>query len=197
MDPTEVVVMARANVRGQLVDAAMSRFLEHGFNGTGVKDITDQAGVPKGSFYNHFESKEALGVELVRLYASAQHVEMLDDTSIAPIQRLRAHFGFLADAGMAGDYGRGCMFGNFGVELSGQSESIRRQVESGLDAWSERVAALLAEAGALGQLHSPLEDETLGRFIVGAWQGAVLRAKVTKTRAPLDDFFQVFDVLTT
>jgi TetR/AcrR family transcriptional repressor of nem operon len=189
--------MARANVREQLVDAAMSRFMEHGFNGTGVKDITDQAGVPKGSFYNHFESKEALGAELVRRYANAQHGEMLDDTSIAPIQRLRGHFGFLADAGMNCDYGRGCLFGNFGAELSGQSELIRGQVESGLDAWSGRVTELLAEARALGQLHSSLDDATLGRFIVGAWQGAVLRAKVTQTRAPLDDFFQAFDALTT
>jgi TetR/AcrR family transcriptional regulator, transcriptional repressor for nem operon len=187
--------MARANVRDQLVEAAMSRFHQYGFNATGVKDITDAAGVPKGSFYNHFESKEALGAEIVRLYGAAQHVEILADTSVPPIDRLRRHFRFLADAVEADQFTCGCMFGNFGAELSSLSELVREQVETGLARWSEEASRLISEARAAGELHSDLDDDQLGRFIVGAWQGAVLRAKVAKASTPLDDFFRVFDSL--
>jgi len=60
--------MPRPNVKEQLIVAGLNALLEKGFNGVGVQEITEQAGVPKGSFYNHFESKEALGLR-VRLRA--------------------------------------------------------------------------------------------------------------------------------
>ena len=186
--------MARANVRDQLVDAAMTRFRDHGYTATGVKDITDLAGVPKGSFYNHFASKEALGAEIVRVYASAQPAP---DHSSAPLDRLRADFQAKAEAIVAGGFGRGCLFGDFGNELAAHSDPIRVEVDAGLDAWSDAVTALLREARTAGSLHSPLDDESLGRFVVAAWQGSVLRAKVARDRAPLDDFFTVLSTLLT
>ena len=62
--------MPRASVREQLVNSALEVFHARGFNGSGVQDIVDAAGVPKGSFYNHFESKEALGVQVVHAYTA-------------------------------------------------------------------------------------------------------------------------------
>ena len=186
--------MARANVRDQLVDAAMTRFRDYGFNASGVKDITDLAGVPKGSFYNHFTSKEALGAEIVRVYGSQQ---LAADASLAPLERLRADFQAKADAIVAGGFARGCLYGDFGNELAAQSEPIRVEVEAGLGAWSDAVTALIREARTAGAVHSPLDDAALGRFVVAAWQGSVLRAKVAQGRAPLDDFFTVLSVLLT
>ena len=60
--------MARLNVREQLLSAGLDTLHRRGFNATSVQDITEAAGVPKGSFYNHFESKEALGAEAVVRY---------------------------------------------------------------------------------------------------------------------------------
>jgi TetR/AcrR family transcriptional regulator, transcriptional repressor for nem operon len=57
--------MPRPSAREEIVQAGLKCLVEKGFNAVGVQDITDAAGVPKGSFYNHFESKEALGVEIV------------------------------------------------------------------------------------------------------------------------------------
>src|SRR5262249_24318548 len=59
----------RPGLREQLLAAGLATFHERGFNATSVQDITDAAGAPKGSFYNHFESKEALAAEAVRRYA--------------------------------------------------------------------------------------------------------------------------------
>ena len=55
-----IAAMARHNVREQLLSAGLETLQRRGFNATSVEDITKAAGVPKGSFYNHFESKEAL-----------------------------------------------------------------------------------------------------------------------------------------
>ena len=53
---------AKPNVRQKLIDAGLKTLLAGGFNGVGVQEITDAAGVPKGSFYNHFESKAGVKV---------------------------------------------------------------------------------------------------------------------------------------
>src|SRR6202451_4128529 len=85
--------MARRGTREQIVQAGLKCLVERGFNGVGVQDITDAAGVPKGSFYNHFESKEALGAEIVERYgADKRRRELLTDKSIPPLERLRRHY---------------------------------------------------------------------------------------------------------
>ncbi|MFD9127017.1 TetR family transcriptional regulator C-terminal domain-containing protein [Kitasatospora sp. NPDC059571] len=187
--------MARPSKREQLIDAAYDHFHEHGFNGSGVKDITDAAGVPKGTFYNHFESKEALAVEVMRRYAAAQCTEMLADESMAPFERVRAHFAHLA-AGLARfDYARGCMLGNFGVELSTQSTAIREAVDESFNCWVSFLASALEEACATGSLASPVGGVRLARFLANSWEGAAARAKVTRSRGPVDDFAAVLESL--
>src|ERR1700685_2744513 len=85
--------MPRPNCREQILQAGLKCLTTKGFNGVGGQDITDTAGVPKGSFYNHFESKEALGVEIVERYgADKRRRELLADKSIPPLERLRRHY---------------------------------------------------------------------------------------------------------
>ena len=65
--------MVRASshdVRDRLLEAGVRMFRQSGFNGCSVQDITDAAGVPKGSFYNHYDSKEALGAAAIDHYWS-------------------------------------------------------------------------------------------------------------------------------
>ncbi|MGW4696256.1 TetR family transcriptional regulator C-terminal domain-containing protein [Kitasatospora cineracea] len=187
--------MPRPSVREQLVEAAVECFHERGFNGTGIQDIARTAGVPKGSVYNHFDSKEALAGEVMDRYAASRKLELLHDEALAPVPRLRAHFEYLAADLERFSYARGCMFGNFGTELANQSDTVRTQVDARLDAWTSAVTRVLEEARTVGALKSPVAAEQLGQFLVNAWEGAVLRAKVTRDRAPLDNFFDVFDSL--
>ena len=63
--------MARQSMREEIVEAGLEQFHTHGYSAAGVKDITDAAGVPKGSFYNHFDSKEALAVVAISATARA------------------------------------------------------------------------------------------------------------------------------
>ncbi len=188
--------MSRPSVRPQIVAAAMDQFHLRGFNGCGVRDITEAAGVPKGSLYNHFDSKEALAIEVMRRYEADCAMEPLTDGSKEPLVRLRAFFETLSESLERHGYSRGCLFGSLGSEMAPHSHAISEQVEQGLARWSASVAAPLHAARASGTLPASTDPDRLGRFIVDAWQGAVIRAKVTQCRAPLDDFFStVFDSL--
>ena len=116
--------MPRPNVREKILDAAIETVRSRGFNGCGVNDITAAAGVPKGSFYNHFDSKEALGAEVVDEYwqrGACRTLRILSDETLAPLERLRRYFasmvGNLADR----DYRCGCLIGNLSAEMADQS----------------------------------------------------------------------------
>jgi TetR/AcrR family transcriptional regulator, transcriptional repressor for nem operon len=186
----------RISVRERLLEAALDEFHRHGFNGCGVKDITEAAGVPTGSFYNHFVSKEALALETISRYGQSRRLDMLADSTQDPLTRLRAHFEFLREELQRSGFTRGCMFANFGNEMAGHSVAVRAAVEAGLSRWSGAVAAVLREAQESRSLPAGEDVERCGRFLVDAWEGAVIRARVTQSSAPLDDFFAVaFDAL--
>src|SRR3984885_9075490 len=121
--------MSRPDTREQIIAAGMKCLVEKSFNAVGVQDITDAAGVPKGSFYNHFESKEALGAEIVDRYGrNNPRRAALSDTSLPPLPRLRAHFERLNESFASESFGRGCLLGNFSAELAGQSQMIRERL---------------------------------------------------------------------
>ena len=122
--------MARPNTREEIVQAGLKCLVEKGFNAVGVQDITDAAGVPKGSFYNHFESKEALGLEIVERYGASQtRREILTDPTVPPLQRLRRHFDRITALYADSHFTRNCILGGFSAELANQSETIREGCE--------------------------------------------------------------------
>src|SRR5215470_10443242 len=130
--------MAKPNVREQLIEAALETLHLHGFNGCGVQDITDAAGVPKGSFYNHFESKEELALQALERFwrNGADRRALLGDTNVDPVERLRRHFHALSDAIVRQNFQKGCLFGNFSSELSAQNRQIRDRLAEIYAAWS-------------------------------------------------------------
>jgi TetR/AcrR family transcriptional regulator, transcriptional repressor for nem operon len=184
--------MARTNVRQKIVDAGLKVLIQKGFNGSGVQDITAAAGVPKGSFYNHFESKEALGAEIVERYArESPRRKALKDTTLPPLERLRRHFAGLnkmyADLG----YGRGCLLGNFSAELSDQSPLIRERLGALSASWTKDIEDAVRDAQADGSVSSATDPADLAAFLLDAYEGALLRARVEKSGAPLERFVTI------
>ncbi len=175
-------------MREQIAEAALVEFHERGYHACGVKDITDAAGVPKGSLYNHWESKEALAVEALRRYGATRRHDMLLDESKPPLARLRGHFEYLVGQHEHSGFRRGCLMGNFASELSDDSPALTEAIRRRFASWSTRVEALLAEAQERGEIDPSLDVARHARFLISSWQGAVLRARVTKDREPLEDF---------
>jgi TetR/AcrR family transcriptional regulator, transcriptional repressor for nem operon len=184
--------MARHSVREQIVEAGLKCLLEKGFNGVGVQEITETAGVPKGSFYNHFESKEALGVAIVERYgAGTSRRAILGDTSVPPLERLRRHFEALNAIFVGSKFQRGCLLGNFSAELSNQSEAVRDSLRGLYSRWTRELEAVIKDAQDQGAVSNAVEPGALAAFLFDAYEGALLRARVERDRAPFDRFMQL------
>ena len=181
--------MARPNLKEQIIAKGAEFVFSNGFTASGVSEITQAAGVPKGSFYNHFESKEAFGLEILQRYfdeSMAKTAAFLDDAGLPPVARLRAYVDAMAEGLEACQWEHGCLMGNFVLEASCSAESIRALLKTMFSGWSARIAACIAEAQRDGAIRNPTDPAILADFTINAWEGAVLRMKVDRTREPID-----------
>ncbi|MEU3186668.1 TetR/AcrR family transcriptional regulator [Streptomyces sp. NPDC006923] len=188
--------MAQRSLRKELVEAAFQQFHTHGYNGAGVKDITDAAGAPKGSFYNHFPSKEALAVVALERYGSGLRLDELKEPTVDPLVRLRRHFEFLRDAQLDQQFLQGCLFGDFANEISDHSETIRKAIQVGFAYWTECLTAAVADAQAAGQVSAGQDPSTLAAFLLNAWEGTLISSRTERSARAFKPFFDtVFGVL--
>jgi TetR/AcrR family transcriptional repressor of nem operon len=181
------------DVRERLLDAGIQTFSRSGFNGCSVQDIADAAGVPKGSFYNHFESKEALGAAALEHYWSdgaCGLLQVLTGPERSPSQRLRKYFEQAAADLAEIDFTCGCLIGNMAAELSDHSPIISAQLSAIFAGWTQRVAECIHEAQSVGEVSPDADPELLATFILNAWEGAMLRARIEKTDRPLRQFIE-------
>jgi TetR/AcrR family transcriptional repressor of nem operon len=185
-----------SKVRDKIVNAALDRFHAMGFNACGVQEIVDKAGVPKGSFYNYFKSKELLALEVLKIYTKATGREILSDESIAPLQRLQKHFDFMASRSAKFGYSKGCLIGNFAAEASNTAPLLRRALAECLAEWTSLIAITIRDGQGDGSIAPQLDAEQVARFLINGWEGAIMRNKLTNSRQPLNDFFTfVFPLL--
>lgn len=192
----EASELGRASKREQIAQAAFEQFHERGFNATGISDITTAAGVPKGSFYNHFPSKEAGALEALSRYADTLRFDLLTTPGQAPLERLRAHFEYLSRDTVDNGFVRGCLVGNFGAEVADHNDEIRSAVSSGFAQWASRLGQVLTEAKESGDVDGSLDVDATALFILSAWEGTLIAARADKSAAPVDAFFRtVFDVV--
>src|ERR1700682_3415648 len=95
-----------------------------GYQGANVRDICSPAGVPLGSFTNHFRSKEAFAEEVLERYFAHNKglvKEALDHKSLTPRQRLKRYLDIISGALAGAKWNRGCLIGDFSLETPSQS----------------------------------------------------------------------------
>lgn len=184
-------VAADQTARRALIRSGLIYLTEKGYSSAGIDDILRHAGVPKGSFYYYFASKADFGRALIEAYHSyfaAKLESWFCREDISPLDRLR---GFIGDAaaGMARhQFRRGCLAGNLGQEMPVLPEEFRQQLVDILTNWQDRTAQCLKAAQDCGQIHAGHNIDDLAAFFWIGWEGAVLRAKLEQSPAPLHRF---------
>ena len=185
--------MPKPSHREKLLNVGMQVVHERGFAGASVRDIVQAAGVPQGSFTNHFASKEAFGLEVIALYLAQEAVRMratLGDADRSPLARLRA---YIAAAGSArgDDLRNGCLLGNFTAESNECGEAIRARLADAFETVRGAIAHCLREAVADGLLPASADCDELASFTLASLQGALLLAKAERSATPVERFEKV------
>jgi TetR/AcrR family transcriptional regulator, transcriptional repressor for nem operon len=187
--------MKRIHNKDDVIQIGVDLVLSKGFTATGIETILKQANIPKGSFYNFFSSKEEFGIAIINRYAE-QVGEVLQpimmDDSLPPLDRIRKCFEGLIAVFENNDCYKGCLIGNMSLEMSDQFEMIRQRLEIVLQRWIKGCSDLILEAQKKKEISSDLDPEMLAESLISSFQGALLRAKVKKSAAPLKNFIYLY-----
>ena len=190
--------MLKISNRDRILSEGLKVVHAQGFARASVRDIVKAAGVPQGSFTNHFASKEAFGLEVIDIYCRGSR-EIIETTlrneGLPPLKRIAAYIEEntrrLNESGMR----YGCMFGNFAAEASDHNEPIRQRLLQAFEEMRSALAACLSAAVKDGDVDPSLDTNETAAFIVSSMQGATLLSKAQQSPAAMKRFKQV--VLTT
>lgn len=184
----------RGQNKEQLLESGLDILWRHGFNATGVQEIANASGVPKGSFYNYFDSKEAFAIAALERYAEvtcANLEAVLIKGKGSPLTRLRGLFQGWTKTFFQENNGCGCFAGNMSQEFANHSPVIRKALDRAFARMQAYYTACLEEAQAAGEIGESDDPKLLAAFIYNAWQGALVRAKTQGDTTALKQFQKV------
>ena len=182
---------ANLDTRTKLLEKGDDLLSRMGFNATGVQEITAAAGVPKGSFYNYFDSKEAFAVEVLGQYwgsVEAMYGPLLRDKDTSPIHRISKYFHGLAEFHKRQRYASGCLIGNMALEVTPSSADVRAKLVTVYREWAEELAECLREAQLRNELAFGKDPKQLAVALIDTFEGTVMRAKVERSGKPFESF---------
>jgi TetR/AcrR family transcriptional repressor of nem operon len=186
--------MARPGKKAELVQAGLELLHRRGFSATSVADIAEAAGAPKGSFYNHFESKDDFGSAVLDQYFAEVRVALAETLQAGrkpAAMRLRDYFVRLRKYVGRDEYARGCLIGNISAEVGAVSAETRAQLARLIADWTSGIASCVEEGQRDGSIRTDVKPSDLASLLLNAWQGALLRAKVERSPAALSNFIDV------
>ncbi|MGB6068677.1 MAG: TetR family transcriptional regulator C-terminal domain-containing protein [Desulfomonilaceae bacterium] len=180
--------MTKETTKDRILAHAAQIIRKKGFNNTGIQEILQSAGVPKGSFYFYFKSKEDLGLALIDYHAEAlaeRNAPIFESMETPPLERLEKFFEgarLLCDQ----EEGRaGCPIGNLTQEMGILSDAFQGRLRRVFNGMKTAIRKCLEEAQTRNEIDPDLDADETADFVVNSWQGALLRMKAEGNLQPL------------
>ena len=186
--------MPKHSHRDKILSSGLRVVHERGFAGASVRDIVRAAGVPQGSFSNHFVSKEAFGVEILNIYFK-QTQEIIQRTlrneKLKPLKRIRAYVEEVDAALIKKDELNGCLMGNLSLESGGETPLIQRRLAEMFAEVQKEFATCIKAAVKAKELPASTNAMDLATFIHASLEGALLQSRAEQSRAAVDRYKRV------
>ncbi|MBI5321419.1 TetR/AcrR family transcriptional regulator [Bradyrhizobium sp.] len=171
--------------RGAIVRAAATLFRRNGYAATGINEIAEVAGAPKGSLYHYFpDGKDQIAEAAVRfagkgVVATLEKLEQEHKTAAAMMQAYcRLVTGWMAKSG----FRDGCPIATTLLESAPQSAGIALAGREAFAAWRAVIARALVRDG-----FSRAEARRLSTLAVSSLEGSLILARVERSGAPIED----------
>ncbi|MCF6245736.1 MAG: TetR/AcrR family transcriptional regulator [Desulfobacula sp.] len=168
---------------------AGARIIHHkGFHHTGIQEVLNAAGVPKGSFYFYFKSKDDFGLHIIDFF-NAMYIGMLEpiltDKDLSPLKRIEKIFDYYTDVFEKRDYQCGCPIGNLSQEMGDLNPAFSDKLTASVEMMANIYQNILDEAKDSDDIAKDLDTSQMAEFIVSSWHGALIKMKINRSVEPL------------
>lgn len=176
------------DMRQHIIDVAKSLMTSKGYTAVGLAEVLTTAGVPKGSFYHYFRSKEEFGQALLEEYFH-EYIGRVDVVMAAQgsgAERLLGYLRYWAQTQALDHPEEKCLVVKLGAEVCDLSEDMRTVLEEGTALIIQRITRCVEEGMADGSISTRQDAAVLAESLYQLWLGASLLVKLRKTTAPFD-----------
>lgn len=178
------------DTRQRILDAAQVIIARKGWAAVGINEVLRAAGVPKGSFYHWFSSKDAFGEAMMRSYF-VDYLGDMDAIFARPdtpgADRLMAYWRNWRETQGVDDCQGKCLAVKLGAEVADLSEPMRLVLKEGTAGIVERVRRMIEAGVADGSLSVDGDAGTTAQTLYDMWLGASVMAKIHRDLAPMDN----------
>ena len=175
------------DVRATILATGQRIMAGKGYSAVGLNEILTAAGVPKGSFYHYFGSKDAFGEALLQDYFD-DYLAEIDRTMAEPgltmAQRLMNYWQLWQDSQSFEDCQGKCLAVKLGAEVADLSEAMRLVLRRGTDGIVSRLKAAIEAGVSEGSLIIEGDAADTARTLYQLWLGASIMVKIERTTAP-------------
>lgn len=176
------------DMRQHIIDVAKTLMTHKGYTAVGLMEVLTTAGVPKGSFYHYFRSKEEFGQALLEEYFQ-EYIGRVDIVMAAQgtgAERLIGYLSYWAKTQAFDHPEEKCLVVKLGAEVCDLSEDMRSVLEEGTTLIIQRITRCIEQGMADGSITSTQNAETLAESLYQLWLGASLLVKVRNTTAAFE-----------
>ncbi|WP_159992825.1 TetR/AcrR family transcriptional regulator [Roseomonas sp. 18066] len=185
------------DTRAAILSTGQRIMARKGFSAVGLTEILKDAGVPKGSFYHYFASKDAFGEALLMAYFDGYHAEMdalLARPGLTMAERLMLYWaGWRENQGAydgQGDCQGRCLAVKLGAEVADLSEPMRLALKSGTQGIIARLHSAIEIGVQEGSLAAQQSAAEAAASLYQLWLGSSVMAKIVRSAAPFDAALQ-------
>ena len=176
-----------SDVRDNILATGQRLMAGKGYSAVGLNEILTAAGVPKGSFYHYFGSKDAFGEALLDSYFE-DYLAEIDVTLALPglnmAQRVLRYFEVWQQTQSFFDCQGKCLAVKMAAEVADLSEAMRLSIRRGTSGIVSRLAAAIEAGVAEGSLAVSGDATATARSLYQLWLGASIMVKIERDVAP-------------
>ncbi|MFJ3895795.1 MULTISPECIES: TetR/AcrR family transcriptional regulator [unclassified Streptomyces] len=183
------MAVTQGDTRRSILDTAQRIMSRKGFAAVGINEVLSAAGVPKGSFYHYFGSKDAFGEAMMQSYFTDYLADMdriLAEPGATSAQRLLNYWQSWRDTQSLDECQGKCLAVKLGAEVADLSESMRLALKDGTTAIVDRLERTIAAGVQDGSLSVDDGARTTAQVLYDMWLGASVMAKIHRDIGALD-----------
>ncbi len=174
----------------RLLQTGLSLMMDKGYSAAGIQEIAAASGIPKGSFYNYFSSKEEFGAAVIRYYTDNRLKDWCGYWTGSggrqqPYEALCKAFAAVAGRNAGDEPVRGCLIGTMAAEIGETGALCRKALEESNEKFQLVLAECLEEGQRAGKIRTDLSARLLADVLWDCWQGSLLRMKTTASAEPV------------
>ncbi|MFE7119299.1 TetR/AcrR family transcriptional regulator [Streptomyces sp. NPDC057654] len=179
----------QGDTRRSILDAAQRIMARKGFSAVGINEVLSAAGVPKGSFYHFFGSKDAFGEALIRAYFTDYLADMdriLAEPGLTVAERLTNYWQSWRETQSVDECQGKCLAVKLGAEVSDLSEAMRLALKEGTTAVTDRLERAIMAGLKDGSITVDGTPRDTAHALYDMWLGASVMVKIHRDIGPLD-----------